>query len=160
MSLVGCAETNKAFAGDPSPAKAAHAIRVEISVMPDQEFAIRPSGVSADSAKDELLPGCTVTADLEQVLALYADLAQRTILRSHVIPQLRMVIDMPSSHHLEEAKKALELALAMNGIGIVPAGNNYIKATWFPEVSASVSDTNVMKQYSYWGSAGDPCQTQ
>jgi hypothetical protein len=82
---------------------------------------LRPPGGAA------IPPGTMniASADLDQVLRLYASLSQRTVLRPAILP--RTVVNLKTQFLLtrEESVYALETVLALNGICVVEDGASF-----------------------------------
>ncbi len=79
-------------------------------------------------------------ADLSQVLELYAELAQRTLLKSPQVPaNVKISVRNQTELTRQEGLDALNTILALNGITMVPQGDKFIKVvppTTFPGEAA------------------------
>jgi len=87
--------------------------------------------VDSNAPPDEILqPGLMdfKKADLDQVLMFYAELVNRTILRSAQLPQPQIVLKTQTPLTRSEAKQALDAVLALNGIAMVNVGDKFVKA--------------------------------
>jgi hypothetical protein len=70
-------------------------------------------------------------ADFNQVLAIYAKLAQRTVLRPTSLPMGMLALETGCPLSREEATYALETAIALNGLAIVHDGDQFVQAVPF-----------------------------
>jgi general secretion pathway protein D len=73
-------------------------------------------------------------ADVNQVLEVYADLVNRTILRPATLPGTQISLTTHTALTKEEAVQALDSVLGMNGIAMVKFGEKFVKAV--PSTSA------------------------
>lgn len=74
-----------------------------------------------------------VNADSRQVLAIYASLAQRTILRPLVLPYGTVRLRTQSALSRDEAIYALTTLLAFNGIAVVEDGDKFAQVVAGPQ---------------------------
>jgi type II secretory pathway component GspD/PulD (secretin) len=65
-------------------------------------------------------------ADLSQVLDVYAELADKNLLTSPVVPPTKVTVRSQTSMSLEEAIWMMGALLRMGGIATVPAGKSFI----------------------------------
>lgn len=65
---------------------------------------------------------------LDQVLLVYADLINKTILRAATLPDVKVSLTTKTALTKAEARQAIDATLAMNGIGIIPFGEKFVKA--------------------------------
>ena len=96
-----------------------------------------PAGANAsakagtDGSDDDMVPPGMLKlqkADLDQVLLLYSSFVGRTILRPATLPtpQITFMAETPLTKH--EAVQALDAVLGMNGVGMIPVGEKFVKA--------------------------------
>ncbi|HNR71075.1 MAG: hypothetical protein KA122_04485 [Verrucomicrobia bacterium] len=87
-------------------------------------------------------------ADLKQVLDIYSDMVQRTVLRPATLPAPTITLSTRGHLTLGEGIQALEAVLALNGIVMVNVGEKFVKA--LPEAQGISSgarfDTNSAAQ--------------
>jgi general secretion pathway protein D len=98
----------------------------------DQTTVITPSGTATNIAPEELLPAGMIDfrgADLNQVLQLYAELVNRTILRSAALPAPQIALKTQTPLTKREAIQALDAVLGLNGIAMVNVGDKFVKAS-------------------------------
>jgi general secretion pathway protein D len=98
---------------------------------------ITPSGTNAPP--EELIPAGMIDlrgADLNQVLLLYADLVNKTILRAANLGEPKFNLTTKTPLTKTEARQALEATLGLNGIAIVPFGEKFVKASQLPAAGA------------------------
>ena len=67
-------------------------------------------------------------ADLPQVLQVYAELVNRTILRPTTLPEPQINLTTRTALTRTEAIQALDAVLGMNGIAMVNVGDKFVKA--------------------------------
>jgi|GEM_PF-138621 len=83
-------------------------------------------------------------ADLTQVLDIYSDMVQRTVLRPATLPAPTITLSTRGHLTMREGVQALEAVLALNGIVMVNVGDKFVKA--LPEAQGISSgarfDTN------------------
>jgi hypothetical protein len=72
-------------------------------------------------------------ADLEQVLSLYADLSQRTVLRSATLPAPTIKLRTRTTLTRQEALYAIATVLALNGVCLVDDGTKFVQAMPMPQ---------------------------
>lgn len=92
--------------------------------------AIKPSAPAAKSPDDELLPKGTIdfpATDLNQVLQIYAELVNRTILRPTSLPSPTISLRTQTPLTRKEAKEAFDAVLALNGIAMIDIGDKFVK---------------------------------
>jgi len=66
--------------------------------------------------------------DLNQVLDVYRELSQRTVVRSTTLPAVKINIRSQTALTRIEALQALDSVLAQNGIVMIPQGTKFVKA--------------------------------
>ena len=79
---------------------------------------------------EETVPAGTIhfeSADVNQVLDIYANLVGRTLLRPASLPAGQIVLKTLTPLTKTEVKEALEAVLAMNGIAVVNIGDKFVK---------------------------------
>ncbi|HVV01677.1 MAG TPA: secretin N-terminal domain-containing protein [Verrucomicrobiae bacterium] len=92
---------------------------------------IKPAPGTKDIAPEELLqPGMIDfrQADLNQVLELYADLVNRTILRGANLTAPPIVLKTQTPLTKSEAVEALDAVLALNNVAVINIGDKFAKA--------------------------------
>ena len=68
-------------------------------------------------------------ADIEQVLALYASITKRTVLRpTQTLPKAQIMLNNETPWTPEEAVQALDTVLAMNGISMINVDDKFVSA--------------------------------
>ncbi len=94
----------------------------------DAPAAAQP-GPKADGS--QIIPKGTIqfpAADLDQVLEIYADLVNRTILRPSSLPAGTITLMTQTDLTKAEAIQALDAVLALNGISMIDIGEKFVKA--------------------------------
>ncbi|HWQ90529.1 MAG TPA: hypothetical protein VN673_02570 [Clostridia bacterium] len=94
-----------------------------------KEAPLRGQELSA-SARDEIVPSGALNfqgTDLSQVLAIYAELSRRTVLRpsAFVYPLIHLKTSCPLSR--QEVVYALDTVLALNGIATIEDGGSFVQ---------------------------------
>ena len=92
---------------------------------------IPPPATATASAPEEIIPPGMIDfrqADLNQVLQLYAELVNRTVLRPAALPAPQIVLKTQTPLTKREAVQALDAVLGMNGIVMVNIGDKFVKA--------------------------------
>jgi len=90
------------------------------------------------SSDDEMIPAGTVNfqaVDLDDVLKIYGELANRTILRPPNLPAAKVFLKLQTPVTKREAIQALDAVLGMNGIAMVNMGDKFVKAVATPNAS-------------------------
>ncbi|MDB4459273.1 hypothetical protein N9059_01745 [bacterium] len=87
------------------------------------------AGVSIPDPETILAPGFLnfKNMDLEQVLDIYSDLVQKTVLRSSQGTETQITIQAKGKLTKLEGVQALDTILAMNGITVIPFGEKFVK---------------------------------
>ena len=87
-----------------------------------------PGGTNA--AEDEIGPGMIDfrKADMPQVLQVYAELVNRTVLRPSSLPLPQIDLTTQTKLTRKEAIQALDAVLGMNGVAMVNVGDKFVKA--------------------------------
>ncbi|MBE7503513.1 MAG: hypothetical protein HS113_25135 [Verrucomicrobiales bacterium] len=116
-------------AGVPAAAGAAAAPPAGIS-PPVASAAAGGTGAAVAGADGLIAPGMLALqmAELEQVLAMYAELTQRTVLRTTALPKANVMLSNQTPWTTEEAVQALDTVLAMNGISMLNVGEKFVSA--------------------------------
>lgn len=86
----------------------------------------------------ELMPAGTIYllgVDLDQVLGLYAELRDRTILRSPALSSAPIMLRTQNALTKDEVIYALETILALNGVAVVDDGVKFVQVVYLPQVS-------------------------
>ncbi len=106
--------------------------------MPEQPAAERtPSHQAAVAPAEERVgPIILVDESLPQVIALLEKFSGKSVLRTQTLPQLKINFTGTEKLTREKAILALESLLAINGVSIIPQGDDFLKAT--PAVKASL----------------------
>jgi general secretion pathway protein D len=92
---------------------------------------IPPPANATALAPEEIIPPGMIDfrqADLNQVLQLYAELVNRTVLRPAALPAPQIVLKTQTPLTKREAVQALDAVLGMNGIVMVNIGDKFVKA--------------------------------
>ena len=102
---------------------------------------------AADASGDDVIPPGMIKfqgADLAQVLDLYSEWVNRTILRPSTLPAPTIFLTSKTPLTKKEAVQALDAVLALNGIAMVNIGEKFVKAV--PEATGNTTgapfDTN------------------
>jgi hypothetical protein len=67
-------------------------------------------------------------SDLEQVLEIYQELSNRTLVRQGSLPNVKITVKSQTQLTRREAQQTLDTVLAANGIAMIPMGTQHIKA--------------------------------
>lgn len=130
----------------PRPAQTAPAAPSLPSAPPQPT--VQPPGMTtqtkpqeAKNPMEEMAPLNLENMPLVQALDIYADLVDRTILRSSQLP-VTQSISLKTRGELTRAESitALETVLAMNGITIIPVGEKFIKVVPSAEAPTQGAD--------------------
>jgi len=92
---------------------------------------IPPPVTATNSPPEEIIPPGMIDfrqADLNQVLQLYAELVNRTVLRPAALPAPQIVLKTQTPLTKREAIQALDAVLGMNGIVMVNIADKFVKA--------------------------------
>lgn len=82
------------------------------------------------------------SADLNQVLAIYAELVGRTILRPATLPGANIALKAQTPLTRREAIQALDAVLAMNGVSMINFGEKFVKAVPITMAPATGQEVN------------------
>jgi general secretion pathway protein D len=104
-------------------------------------------GAAADGAAEDTIPPGMINlqqADLNQVLQIYSEWVNRTVLRASTLPAPTITLKTQTPLTRREAVQALDAVLALNGIAMVNVGEKFVKAV--PETAGNTAgarfDTN------------------
>ena len=131
---------NRGFAQSAARGREAAEINVglaDLSAQPAKPATVAAGeSVGRKSSGIALPPGTNIspTTDVNRALSLYAELEDRTLLRSQNLPPADVLLQEKPPMSKEEAVKSLGLALASNDIVMVPVGDKFIKAV--PSIEA------------------------
>ncbi|HWQ91264.1 MAG TPA: secretin N-terminal domain-containing protein, partial [Clostridia bacterium] len=101
-------------------------------------IAIAPPPNATNAPPEELLPAGTINfpaTDLNQVLQIYAELVNRTILRPTTLPAPTITLKTQTPLTRAEARQAFDAVLALNGITMIDVGDKFVKAV--PQAQAN-----------------------
>lgn len=118
-------------AGVPAPAVPGAAISPAGGASPlTASAAAGGTGLGVAGADGLIAPGMLALqmAEIEQVLAMYAELTQRTVLRTTALPKVNVMLSNQTPWTTEEAVQALDTVLAMNGISMLNVGDKFVSA--------------------------------
>ena len=111
----------------------------EVKPLPNSLVAPAAGGGGAAAVHDpgdDLLPPGTIRfqeADLSQVLDIYAELLNRTIIRPQTLPQPKITIRAQTPLTRREGIQALDTVFAFNGISPVLQGDKFVKIVPFSQ---------------------------
>jgi general secretion pathway protein D len=115
---------------------------------------LAPAANTANTALDdvananEMIPPGLINfqgVDVNQVLDIYAQLVNRTLLRAS-LPNASIVLKTQTPLTKKEAIEALQAVLALNGIAVINVGDKFVKVVPVadaPASGAAISDTSV-----------------
>ena len=89
-----------------------------------------PSPSAPPAPPEETVPAGTInfeSADVNQVLNVYADLVGRTLLRPASLPAGQIVLKTKTPLTKSEVIQALQAVLAINGVAVVNIGDKFVK---------------------------------
>ena len=106
------------------------------------------SGASTNAA-EQLIPAGEINfpaTDINQVLSIYGELVNRTILRPTALPAQLITLKTQTPLTRTEAIQAFDTVFAMNGITTINIGEKFVKVVPTPQAAAeaAVFDTNDM----------------
>jgi hypothetical protein len=106
-----------------------HFVRVFPANRPDQRTNPPLRGTELSSANSrEILPAGTInfpSTDLEQVLMIYRELRQRTLLRTGILPSMTVQLRTVCPLNREEAAYAISTVLGLNGLSCIDDGDHF-----------------------------------
>jgi general secretion pathway protein D len=97
------------------------------------------------AAPEETVPAGTInfqSADVSQVLDIYADLVGRTLLRPASLPAGQIVLKTKTALTKTEVRQALEAVLALNGVAVVPIGEKFVKVVPVDQANSAGGEFN------------------
>lgn len=81
-----------------------------------------------DTAQNDVLVGLKYeNIDVEEVIKQYSDWTSLAVMKSPDVPSVKITLKCPKRLPKKEALLAIEGVLAMNGIALVPMGDNFLK---------------------------------
>ncbi len=110
---------------------------------------VAPATPAAEQPPEEMIPAGTInfqSADVNQVLEIYAQLVNRTLLRPASLAAGTIVLKTQTPLTKTEVIEALQAVLALNGITMVPIGDKFVKVVPVAEAGAaggSLDETSV-----------------
>jgi general secretion pathway protein D len=127
----------------PAAAAAAAAARTNApggtNIMAGQ-IAIKPPPGTTNAPGEEVLPAGVINfpaTDLPQVLKIYAELVNRTVLRPTTLPAPTITLVTQTPLTRREAIEAFDAVLALNGISMVNIGDKFVKAVPMAEAGTA-----------------------
>jgi general secretion pathway protein D len=102
--------------------------------------AATPATTAKPEPPEETLPPGVIKlkeADLDQVLALYAEWKNKTILRPTTLPAPHITLVTQTALTRKEALEALDVVLGMNGIGMIDMSDKFVKAVPLAETASA-----------------------
>ncbi len=125
---------------------------------------ITPSPSAVTNSPQDVIPAGMVDfqgLNLDGALQVYADLDNKKVLRAEALPDIKLKLSPTRSLTKEEARQAIDAALAMNGIALIPMGNNVVKAVPLDKSGAfgggfnkPASTNTVMAANNFWDASG------
>jgi general secretion pathway protein D len=98
--------------------------------------AANPTAVAPDSTDGAPINGLTLSdAPIDSVLQLIETWTGRSILRPQALPAATYSININRTIPKDEAVRALETLLGLNGVGVVPLGDRFLKVVPLPQAS-------------------------
>lgn len=95
------------------------------------EIAITPSTAAAANTPEAIVQAGMIdfrNQDLPAVLAYYAELVNRTVLRPAALPATQITLKSQTDLTVKEAVQALDAVLALNQITMINVGEKFVKA--------------------------------
>jgi general secretion pathway protein D len=99
-----------------------------------------PTPSAPPAPPEETLPAGMInfeSADVNQVLNVYADLVGRTLLRSASLPAGQIVLKTKTALTKSEVIQALQAVLAINGVAVVNIGDKFVKVLPVDQANAA-----------------------
>jgi general secretion pathway protein D len=112
--------------------------------QPDQ-IAITPSASASNSTMDQVIEVGTIDfkgVDLNQVLKIYAEYVNKTILRPATLAGAPVWLTTQTPLTKREVIQAFDAVLGMSGIAMIPFGDKFIKADAVPTANQAGSPFN------------------
>ena len=103
-----------------------------------------PAPAPAPAAPEEMVPAGMIDfegVDVNQVLKVYADLVNRTVLRSQ-LPEVKIVLKTQTALTKSETIQALQAVLALNGVSIINIGDKFVKAVQSEQANTAGAEFN------------------
>lgn len=105
------------------------------AVVPNAPVPVSSPTLPLTAVDDEMIDGIKLTdATIDHVLMLLEDWTGRTVLRPQQLPTPTFAINLKRQLPKSEAILALETLLNLNGIGIVPVGDKFMKVVDLPRM--------------------------
>lgn len=104
----------------------------------EQLVAIVPKPAPTNAPPEEMIPAGMIDfrgVDLKDILELYAQYVNRTILRPANLAGQQIVLKTQTALTKREVIQALDAVLALNGIAMVNMGDKFVKAVTVPEAN-------------------------
>ncbi|HTI99834.1 MAG TPA: secretin N-terminal domain-containing protein [Dongiaceae bacterium] len=124
-------------ANPANPAAPAAPANAAANAAPDNTAADAPATKTAGG--EEIIPAGGIhfqATPLEQVLDVYSDMVKRTVLRPAQLPAANITFNNVTDLTKTEALQALDSVLALNGIGVVPMGDKFVKVVPQAEINS------------------------
>jgi general secretion pathway protein D len=93
---------------------------------------------SAGAAPEDIIPAGVINfaaVDIQEVLKIYAELVNRTILRPTALPATVITLRTQTALTKKEAIQALDAVLALNGVSVIPVGEKFVKVVGSPQAN-------------------------
>jgi general secretion pathway protein D len=97
----------------------------------DGNIAIAPTNPDGTFSPEDVIPEGTIDIrkmDLDQFLSLYADYANRTVLRPTALAAQQISLTTKGSLTRREALQAFDTVLGLNGVSMINVGEKFVKA--------------------------------
>ena len=140
--------------GQPGAVPAAAANQPPGSVTMQPTAGGNVAAVVNKRSDEEMIPPGMIhfqEADLNQVLDVYADLTQRTILRPSSLPAVKITLDATTRLTVREGIQALEAVFALNQIATADMGDKFVKVVPSAQVAQTgaeiVTNANKIAQF-------------
>ena len=141
---LGQATNTQTLAGTPAPAPAA----VQPGAAPEPSATIPTSDAAAQSNDRGDIFLKFFNAPIDQILEKYSDLTGRTVLRAASLQASITIINYTPLNRVE-AIQALDGALALNGITMIPQGEKFVKAVLYPMALAEGANVTMFDPGEY-----------
>src|SRR5207244_12835792 len=100
-----------------------------VPVIPSTAQTGATTTAAANAGPDDIIPAGVINfaaVDIQEVLKIYAELVNRTILRPTQLPGV-ITLRTQTALTKSEAIQALKAVLAMNGVSIIEIGDKFVK---------------------------------
>src|SRR5207244_1194314 len=100
-----------------------------VPVIPSTAQTGATTTAAANAGPDDIIPAGVINfaaVDIQEVLKIYAELVNRTILRPTQLPGV-ITLRTQTALTRSEAVQALKAVLAMNGVSIIEIGDKFVK---------------------------------